>query len=164
MKHKINLSELIFETSTHGQNFMSHDAAISNKIGAKKLGYSICKIPAKKRSCPAHTHFVNEEMFYIIKGCGTLRIGDTFSSIMAGDVIAHPVSCDPKDAHQIINDSNEELIMLCVSTMEEPDIVLYPDSGKFGVFAGTAPGLKANDSFRFMGKEDDSLDYWQGEE
>ncbi len=164
MKHKINLSTLIFETSIHGQDFMSHDAAISDKIGAKKLGYSICKIPAKKRSCPLHTHFVNEEMFYIIKGKGTLRIGDTFSPITEGDFIAHPASHDPNNAHQIINDSDEELIMLCVSTMEEPDIVLYPDSGKFGVFASTPPGIKTKDSFRFIGKENNSLDYWQGEE
>lgn len=162
MQHKINISDLTFETSQHGDAFVSHDANISSSIGAKELGYSICKIPAGKRSCPAHTHFVNEEMFYIIQGSGMLRVGDTLSSITEGDFIAHPVSRDPADAHQIINDSDEEMTILCVSTMKAPDLVLYPDSGKFGVFARATSNAKA-DAFRFIGKQEDSLDYWLGE-
>ena len=43
-------------------------------------------------------------------------------------------------SHQISNTSDEPLRYLCLSTMDEPDVLVYPDSGKIGVFAGSAPG------------------------
>lgn len=29
---------------------------------------------------------------------------------------------------------------LCYSSMVEPDVMVYPDSGKVGIFSGAAPG------------------------
>ena len=50
------------------------------------------------------------------------------------------LSVGESGAHQIINTSGEPLRYLCFSTMIEPDVMVYPDSDKIGLFAGSAPG------------------------
>ena len=57
-----------------------------------------------------------------------------------------------------------DLKYLCISTMLEPDVVLYPDSKKFGVLAGSAPGGdKADRTFEIFAKTDSGVPYWDGE-
>ena len=127
---------------------------IGPKIGARKLGYSITVLPAGKRAFPFHSHRVNEEMFFILEGEGEVRVGDKIYPIRKGDFVAHPPG-GPETAHQIVNTSKNELRYLAVSTMELPEIADYPDSNKFGVMS--------LDGFRFLGRLDQSLDYWDGE-
>jgi uncharacterized cupin superfamily protein len=48
---------------------------------------------------------------------------------------------------------------LSISTMEEPEIFEYPDSGKY-----MAEGsLKSNTPFEVIDRRAESLDYWDGE-
>lgn len=99
----------------------------------------------------------------VLSGHGMLRFGNERYPLRAGDVVGLP-SGDAECAHQIINEGIEELRYLAVSTMEEPDIGLYPDSGKFAVFAGTAPGGdKGKRSFSYVGRPESAVDYWDGE-
>ncbi len=69
-----------------------------------------------------------------------------------------------RDAHQMRNTSHGDLEYLCVSTMIAPEVAEYPDSGKIGIIAGSAPGGdKARRSlFRFY-KKDGDVDYYEGE-
>jgi uncharacterized cupin superfamily protein len=122
-------------------------------IGAQKLGYNITIVPAGKRAFPFHSHRVNEEMFFILEGEGEVRIGSETFKIKKGDFIAHPPG-DAATAHQIINTSDKELKYLSVSTKLSPEIADYPDSKKFGILA---------ENFRFLGREDQSLGYFDGE-
>ena len=41
----------------------------------------------------------------------------------------------PETAHQIVNDSQDELAYVSVSTMQKVEICEYPDSNKLGLFA-----------------------------
>ncbi len=127
---------------------------IGSRIGAQKLGYNITRVPAGKRAFPFHNHAANEEMFYILEGSGEIRMGTDQFPIKAGDFIATPAGPGIENAHQIINTSNEELKYLAVATKIYPEIAEYPDSKKFGVLS---------DTFRFIGKAEDSLSYWEGE-
>jgi uncharacterized cupin superfamily protein len=129
-------------------------AQVAKKIGAQKLGYNVTVLPPGKRAFPFHSHRVNEEMFFILEGDGEVRVGDRSYPIRQGDFIAHPPG-GPETAHQIVNTSGRELRYLAVSTTQLPEIADYPDSKKFGV--GTADGL------RFLGRVDQSLNYWDGE-
>jgi uncharacterized cupin superfamily protein len=122
-------------------------------IGAQKLGYNVVKLPPGKRAFPFHNHRVNEELFFVLEGEGEVRIGDGTFPIKAGDFMAHPPG-GPETAHQIVNTSKKELKYLSVSTKLSPEIADYPDSKKFGVLA---------EDFRFLGRTDQSLDYFDGE-
>jgi uncharacterized cupin superfamily protein len=72
----------------------------------------------------------------VLEGSGTLRIGGEEIGVSKGDYVALPARA--QEAHQIVNDSGAVLRYLCFSTMVEPDVIVYPDSGKVGIFAGCA--------------------------
>ncbi|MGE3246615.1 MAG: cupin domain-containing protein [Beijerinckiaceae bacterium] len=106
---------------------------VAPKIGAQKLGYNITILPPGKAAFPAHSHRVNEEMFFVLEGQGEVRIGKTKYPVKQGDFIACPPG-GPDTAHQIYNNSAAELKFLAVSTLMSPEIAEYPDSGKTGFY------------------------------
>lgn len=136
---------------------------IGARIGAQKLGYNVTAVPPGKRAFPFHNHRVNEEMFFILEGSGEVRIGETVHPIRAGDIVACPPG-GKETAHQIINTGAVELKYLAVSTKLSPEIAEYPDSGKFGVLAEYPAGPEGKPRmFRFVGREDLAVNYWDGE-
>jgi uncharacterized cupin superfamily protein len=148
-----NIADLTLEHSAQGDRFESRSVRIGTLLGAKDLGYSYDVVPPGKRSCPFHSHRGEEEMFFIVRGSGTLRYGNETRAIRAGDVICCPTG-GPETAHQIINDSSEELAYLSVSTMMPVEVCEYPDSGKIGAYGG---------ELRHMSRPGDAVDYWAGE-
>lgn len=149
----VNIDELTLEHFAKGDTFECNAARIGPLLGAKDLGYSYDIVPPGKRSCPFHSHRAEEEMFFIVKGTGTLRYGNETRKIRAGDVICCPTG-GPETAHQIINDSASDLAYLSVSTMFPAEVCEYPDSKKVGAFGG---GL------RHMTRTEHHLDYWTDE-
>ena len=149
----INIHQLTLEHSAKGDKFESQSVRIGPLLGAKDLGYSYDIVPPGKSSCPFHSHRAEEEMFFIVKGEGTLRYGNETRKIRAGDVICCPTG-GPESAHQIINDSDAPLAYLSVSTMMPAEVCEYPDSKKIGAFGG---GL------RHMTHTRHDLDYWTDE-
>lgn len=149
----INIDELKLEHFAKGDKFECNAVRMGPLLGAKELGYSYDVVPPGKRSCPFHSHRGEEEMFFVVRGEGTLRYGEEVRKIRAGDVICCPTG-GPETAHQIINDSDGELAYLSVSTMLPAEVCEYPDSGKIGAFGG---------GVRHMTLAGDATDYWTGE-
>ena len=149
----INLDELKLEQFAKGETFESASARIGPLLGAKDLGYSYDVVPPGKRSCPFHSHRGEEEMFFVVRGEGTLRYGGETRRIRAGDVICCPTG-GPETAHQIVNDSNAPLAYLSISTMAPVEVCEYPDSKKVGAYAR---------DFRHMTRAEHHVDYWTGE-
>src|SRR4029453_8814735 len=127
----VNVDELKLEHFAKGDKFEGASARIGPLLGAKDLGYSYDVVPPGKRSCPFHSHRAEEEMFFIVKGEGTLRYGKETRKIRAGDVICCPTG-GPDTAHQIVNDSTADLAYLSISTKADAEVCEYPDSGKIG--------------------------------
>ena len=158
----VNLDEVPLERWGPGGRFAARLGAVGRRIGARKLGCRLVVLEPGRCAWPMHAHLVNEELFVILEGRGVLRLGDRRHPLRAGDVIAIPPG--PEGAHQIVNDSDRELRYLAVSTMEEPDIVLCPDSDKVMVFAGSPPGGdKAARTVSLVFPRSAAVDYWDGE-
>jgi len=154
----VNIDELKLEHfSAVGGKFESDAVRIGPLLGAKDLGYSYDVVPPGKISCPFHSHRGEEEMFFIVKGEGTLRYGNERRKVRAGDFVCCPVG-GPETAHQIVNDSNAELAYISVSTMMPAEVCEYPDSGKVGSFGGSG-----TDRIRHMTEMSSGVDYWKGE-
>ncbi len=101
-------------------------------------------------------------MFLILEGSGTLRLDGAERAIRQGDFISLPAG--PDSAHQIVNDSDKPLRYLAVSTMETPEVVSYPDSGKVGVLTGNMAGTPpAPGDLRHWLRLADSVGYWDDE-
>ena len=157
----INMENLEFSKFGKGEKFGAQRAPVSPQIGASKLGYAVVKVEPGKCAWPYHSHHVNEELFYILQGEGTLRHADEEHPIKAGDFICSPA--DPGQPHQIINTSDEELSYIAISTQEPTDVFLYPDSGKYGVFHGSFKDLSAPNNFYVFARKETGVDYWDGE-
>jgi uncharacterized cupin superfamily protein len=154
----VNIDQLELEHfEAVGAKFASDSVRIGPIIGAKDLGYSYDVVPPGKISCPFHSHRAEEEMFFIVKGEGTLRYGSERRKIRAGDFICCPVG-GPETAHQIINDSAAPLAYISVSTMMPAEVCEYPDSGKVGSFGG-----EGDARIRHMTEMAAGVDYWKGE-
>jgi uncharacterized cupin superfamily protein len=154
-KRVVNIDQLELEHMDQGR-FVTDAARIGPIVGAKDLGYSYDVVPPGKVSCPFHSHRAEEEMFFIVKGTGTLRYGNETRKVRAGDFICCPTG-GPETAHQIINDSAEPLAYISVSTMMPAEICEYPDSMKVGAFGAGEKRL------RHMTEVSASVDYWKGE-
>lgn len=136
---------------------------IAPRIGAQKLGYNITAVPPGKSAFPFHNHHANEEMFFVLHGSGEIRIGEEVYPINVGDVVACPPGGKER-AHKITNTGSDELRYLAVSTKLSPEVVDYPDSGKFGVLSELSPSADGNTQrFVFVSRESQCLDYWDGE-
>jgi len=163
MKSRIvNLESVSFQRRSHGETFECQMAPVGAALDSKKLGFNVTVIPPGKRAFPYHAHRGNEEMFFILEGEGSIRIAGAVHTIRKGDFISLPPGRD--SAHQIVNDSKSPLRYLAVSTMDLPEVVEYPDSGKLGVTAGSPGGRPASeDSIRHFTRLRDGVDYWEGE-
>jgi uncharacterized cupin superfamily protein len=158
-----NINDAELEEQSHGTSFEARFASIASRIGARKLGCRVVELQPGKRAWPYHFHHVNEELFFVIEGRGSLRYDNKIYPLHVGDVISAPAG--PGHAHQIINTSSSLLRYLAISTMEEPEIAEYPDSDKIGVLVGSPPGGDpAERTLSLFTHKDAGVDYWDGEE
>jgi uncharacterized cupin superfamily protein len=133
-------------------------ARLGSGTAAAKLGISIDIVAPGMRSCPYHFHYAQEEAFVILEGEGSLRVAGEMLALKAGDTVFIPPG--PEHPHQIINTSAAPLKYLSISTKDSPEVVEYPDSGKY-----LASATRDGNAYGFgrMHREKDDLDYWDGE-
>lgn len=132
-------------------------ARLARGTSARGLGMSIDIVAPGMRGCPYHLHHAQEEAFVILEGRGTLRVAGEMLELKAGDVAFLPPG--PDYPHQIVNTSDAPLKYLSISTQVRPEIVEYPDSGKYLASAGPSGPPR----FSRMAPLDQDLDYWSGE-
>ncbi len=157
----VNLDDVSMESQGHGESFLASIGVVGDRIGMEKLGCRLVVLAPGKRAWPYHLHHANEELFVILDGAGTLRYDGARYPLRAGDMVAAPPG--PGTAHQIVNTSEGELRYLAISTMEEPDVAEYPDSGKIAAIAGAPPGRRPYPVF-YVAPQGAAVDYWDGED
>jgi mannose-6-phosphate isomerase-like protein (cupin superfamily) len=78
-------------------------------------------------STTPHRHVQTEEIYYILEGSGTMRVGDSTAPVGPGDAIAIP----PGASHEITNVGSSTLKFLCCCAppYEDGDTVLEQAGG-----------------------------------
>ena len=158
MKPLMNLDEVALDDLEENGLYTSSRGQISDRIGARKLGYNLSVLPPGKAQCPFHCHHGEEEMFLILAGTGELRFGDQRYPIRQHDVIACPPG-GPDVAHQIINTGTTTMRYLALSTLVEVEACEYPDSQKVLIVAGD----RGNRRLRRMLRAENAVDYYDRE-
>lgn len=155
----INLDALDFDDVEDNGRYTSRRAFISERIGARQMGYNLTVLPPGKVQCPFHSHHGEEEMFFILEGVGELRFGKDRYPLRKDDVIACPTG-GADVAHQIINTGKTDLRYLAVSTLVDVEACEYPDSGKVMIVSGK-PGEAG---LRHMFRAETAVDYYDREQ
>ena len=134
--------------------WVSKDAWVGARIGGGLLGGSLYELDPGSRLWPYHTHHGNEEWLVVVRGEPTLRTPEGETDLHEGDVVAFPRG--EAGLHQLSNRTDAPIRVLMLSTLREPDVVEYPDSGKV---AAVAQGKRLFRTFRGRDAE-----YWEGED
>lgn len=109
----------------------------------------LLRIPAGKTPYPYHSHSAQWEFYYVLSGTGIARDETGKTEIKSGDAFVF----SPGEAHQLINDSAADLLVLVVADNPVGESSYYPDSRKW---------LVRSPERRLIRSE--SLDYFDGEE
>ena len=99
--------------------------------GAKELGASVHELSPGSTGFHLHAHYGMEELFVVLSGRPTMRTAAGEEALEPGDVVSMPRGID--GLHTFTNRTDEPATVLAVSTMPVPEVVLYPELGKFGV-------------------------------
>ena len=121
---------------------------LGRSAGSERTGLCHVEVAPGKQGAPHHCHSAEEEIFVILEGGGTLRLGDEEAPIRAGHVLGRPPGT--RVAHSF-RAGDEGMTYLAYGTREANDIAYYPDSDKV--------------NFRGIGliTRLERLDYWDGE-
>ena len=163
VKPVINLADVALQENGHGDTFKARIGSFGRMIGSTGIGAMLHEVPPGKAAFPFHVHHVTHELFVILEGEGTYRFGEERYPIKAGDVCAAPTG-GPENAHQIINTGSVTLKYLGVSANPGGvgDVIEYPDSGKFAV-SSRYDWASGKGGVHYVGRQENSLDYWDGE-
>jgi uncharacterized cupin superfamily protein len=126
----------------------SIDRDLGRSAGSERTGLCQVEVAAGKQGAPHHCHSAEEEIFVILEGSGTVRLGDEQASFRAGHVLGRPPGT--RVAHSF-RAGDEGMTYLAYGTRDVNDIAYYPDSNKV--------------NFRGIGliTRLERLDYWDGE-
>jgi uncharacterized cupin superfamily protein len=133
----------------------SKDAWVGARIGGELIGGSMYELEPGDRLWPYHTHYANEEWLLVVRGQPTLRTPEGEQALSEGDVVAF--SPGEEGLHQVSNRTDAPIRVLMLSTKIKPDLLRYPDSGKFA--ARDAKGEHV-----FLARPGPNVDYWDGED
>ena len=95
--------------------------------GGHPFDVELIRLPPKTTNWPLHEHSAQWEAYIIISGTGILRTPERSEEIRGGDYIVLP----PGEAHQILNEGNEDLIYYVIADNPQADVIYYPDSRKY---------------------------------
>jgi uncharacterized cupin superfamily protein len=157
---KINLRDVPEEswTSPKGK-FAGFGKQVSIALGRKPTStdlnerhpfdVEIARIAPGQTPCPYHSHSAQWEFYQVLSGKGTVRHKDGNQSIETGDAFVF----GPGEAHQLINNGTEDLVLIVVADNPIGESCYYPDSNKWLVRSPERQLIRS-----------ESIDYWNGEE
>jgi len=122
---------------------------LGEHFGTVTTGMSWLQMASGAKSFPFHCHSAEEELFVVLDGEGTLRLGDGRHPVRAGHVVSRPAGT--RIAHQFIAGS-AGMTILAYSNIDSSDIAFYPDSNKVKL-RGLGVTMRV-----------EPVDYWDGED
>src|SRR6185503_15613803 len=136
--HMINTNALAEETwSSPKGRFVGVGKEVSEALGRKPkstdlnerhpFDVEISRIPPGKTPYSYHSHSAQWEFYHVISGKGLVRHKDGTTPIEPGDAFLFKLG----EPHQIINNSEQDLILYVVADNPIGESGYYPDSKKW---------------------------------
>lgn len=157
---KVNIRDLKEEAwSSPKGKFGGFGKEVSEALGRKPASMNlmerhpfdveICRIPPGKAPYPYHSHSAQWEFYQVIEGTGVVRHEGGRDPLAPGDAFIF----GPGEAHQILNESEADLIFLVVADNPVGESAYYPDSKKWPVRSPARWAIRG-----------EALEYYDGEE
>lgn len=105
------------------------------RLGVGRLGLGLYELLPGQTQCAYHFHHGNDEALIVLSGQPTLRTPEGDRLLEPGDVARFPTG--PAGAHQMVNRSGEPARYVIAAVHVDPEVVEYPETGKFAAMAKT---------------------------
>lgn len=117
------------ESMRHPYNPASeiHGHTLSRRVGLKRLGVNLIRVPPGKESFVYHLHHAEEEWVWVLSGKGVADVGDESFEIGPGDFLGFPPSTH---AHHIRNPGAADLVYLCGGESRDVEVADFPRLGR----------------------------------
>jgi uncharacterized cupin superfamily protein len=106
-------------------------ARVAERAGAEHLGASVYELQPGEEMV-FHYHVQREELLIILEGRLSLRSATGWEELPEGEVVAFPRG--ERGAHGYRNDGDGPVRVLMISEMNGPNISVYPDTNRVGIF------------------------------
>jgi uncharacterized cupin superfamily protein len=152
----VNIARPLFDEPRQHPGFTCGRARLGRQLGTEKVGLSLWDLPPGQAAYPYHWHVAEEEVVVVLSGTPSLRTPEGWRDLEEGEVVSFLVG--EEGAHQIVNRTEGPVRFLALSN-QQPDICVYPDSGKVAAAERRPDG----GGLRLMFREVDAVDYHEGE-
>jgi uncharacterized cupin superfamily protein len=123
----VNLESLPWTPWSSGDGIDVEIRDPARKLGSSHCGLRVYRLAPGKQATRLHRHLLQEEMFLILAGSGTLRHGDRQVAVSAGDFILYPAG-DPA-AHTFVNTGTEPMEYIAAGDRLAYEVCEYPEEG-----------------------------------
>ena len=155
----VNLFDDVWKPGAERPGYSSRERLVAEELGATLWGATLYELAPGERICPYHWHVGEEEWLLVVAGTPILRTPDGERALRAWDVAVFPRG--PEGAHELRNDGDAVARVLLLSSVSDPEICVYPDSGKIGASGGWS---RSDDvRVRLRNRPEANLDYYDGE-
>lgn len=108
--------------------------ALGEMFGLANFGVNLTRLAPGAISALRHSHTLQDEFIYVLQGYPILRTDSGDTSLAPG--MCAGFKAGSGDAHQLINQTSEEVLYLEVGDRSAGDVVQYPDDDLQAVLLG----------------------------
>jgi uncharacterized cupin superfamily protein len=144
----VNLEDVEQEEEPSPPGFEGTWRELGRAAGSLRTGLNYVEVEPGNLGTPYHCHSAEEEIFIVLRGEGTLLLGEERIPVRNGHVVARPPGTRVAHAFEAGDDG---LTYLAYGTREPNDIAYYPRSKKI-YWRGVGVMARV-----------EKLDYWDGE-
>ena len=106
------------------EHAIRHTVSLSDIVGLTKFGLHLVRVEAGDETTTHHYHEESDEFIYVLSGELSLRYGDEYYELSAGDFVGFPAH---GAAHSMRNESDADATYLMGGSRPDIDITLYPE-------------------------------------
>ena len=155
----VNLFDDVWRPGEERDGYASRERLVGEELGAALWGGTMYELGPGERICPYHWHVGEEEWLLVAAGTPTLRTPDGERVLRAWDVAVFRRG--PEGVHEVRNDGDAVACVLLLSSLSDPEVSVYPDSGK----VGASGGWSRSDDVRvgLRNRPEANIEYFDGE-
>jgi uncharacterized cupin superfamily protein len=133
---RVNVFKTEFEyDAVDPEGYRSGVAHVGRLAGGEENTVKLFELPPGQSVCPYHYEYT-EEWLLVLEGPVELRGPEIVEPLGRGALVCFPSG--PVGAHKVTNRGDRPAVLMMFSSSRVPAVAVYPDSGKIGVWPGSA--------------------------